>query len=131
MEEKLYDVVFLGPAQNGTNQRHELLRAMKNRFKLPDDHLQLMIEQAPITIKKGLTSKEAERYRGIFESVGAQVKLEPMAVANEEEPVFRSSRDTETSQRKSVFDSRSFFIITMISIIISILVVLGLALHRL
>lgn len=131
MEEKLYNVVFLGPAQSDINRRHKLVEEMTNRFKLSNDYVKDMIEKAPITLKKGLTINEAERYRVVFESVGAQVIVEPVVVASEEQPVFWSATDTEASRRKSIFEGRSFYTITLISIIIAIFVILGLVIHKL
>lgn len=130
MEEKLYNVVFLGPAQNDENQRYNLLEEMTNRFKLPSDYIKNMIEKAPVTVRKGVTFTEAERYRAVFESVGAQAIVEPVAIVTEEKPVSRSATDSKASKRKHIFENRYFFLITIVSIIIAVCVILGLAVPK-
>lgn len=120
MEEKRYNVVFLGPAQTGEDYVNKLTKGLMAQFNLPIESVNKMMRWAPITVKKGLPFKEAANYRVILESLGAQVKLEPIDIVNEDKPVLQPETETDTSKQKI------YLVIIATAVVIAIVIIIGL-----
>lgn len=121
MEEKLYNVIFLGSARSDMNHLNKLTEGLMNRFNLSISSANKMMSWSPIMVKKGLTFEEAANYRVVLESLGAEVKLEPMDGASGDKPVFQPTLRTRASKRKP------FLLIIVMTIIIAIvMIILGL-----
>lgn len=118
MKEKLYNVIFLGSTHNDVNHLSKLTEGLMDRFNLSISSANKMMSWAPITVKKGLTFEQAADYRVVLESLGAQVKLEPMDGASGDKPVFRHTLRTRASKRNP------FLLITVMTIIIAIVLIL-------
>lgn len=121
MEERFYNVVFLGPAHNDVDYVNKVTAGLLACSNLPIESVTKMMMWAPLTVKKGLTFKEAANYRIILESVGARIKLEPMDNASGDKPVFRHTRDAKASKRKPVL------LIPVMAIVIAlVMIIMGL-----
>ncbi|RLB05706.1 MAG: hypothetical protein DRG50_06825 [Deltaproteobacteria bacterium] len=121
MEDKLYNVIFLGPAHNGADYVNKLTEGLMDRFNLPVESVTKMMRWAPITVKKGLTFKEAAKYRVVLESLGAKVKIEPQAIANGEDPPLRPETEAAFFKRTPYL-----LLIATAIIIIAVVVIVGL-----
>lgn len=119
MGEKLYNIVFLGPAKDNADYVDRVAVGLMASFNLPIESATKMISWAPITVKKGLTFKEAANYRVVLESLGAQVRLEPMDNASGDKPVFRPETDTEVSKR------RPYLLLVVMAIITTMVIIMG------
>jgi len=125
MEEELYNVIFLGPVHNDdVDYANKLTEGLMDHFNLPIESVTKMMRWAPITVKKGLTFKEAAKYRVVLESVGAQVKLEPMDIATEDKPILQPETDAEVSHWKPTFEKPYLFFMAIA--IIAIVILIGL-----
>jgi hypothetical protein len=79
-QEARYKVTFLGPAHNDIANVNRLAQGLKDRFKLSDEAVTKVMKMAPVVIKKGATSSEAQRYKEALEVIGARVQLEPESI---------------------------------------------------
>jgi hypothetical protein len=79
-QEARYTVTFLGPAHNDIANVNRLAQGLKDRFKLSDEAVTKVMKMAPVVIKKGATSSEAQRYKEALEAIGARVQLEQESI---------------------------------------------------
>ena len=122
MEEQLYNVIFLGPVNNGDESVNELKERLMDHFKLSIESVSKMITLAPIEVKRGVPFEEAAKYRVVLESLGAQVKLKPVGNTSENLPVVEDEKEAGASKRENVSKK---FNVWFISIVIAFLIIFG------
>jgi hypothetical protein len=122
MEEKLYNVIFLGPVNNGGEGVNELKERLIDHFKLSIESVSKMIKLAPIEVKRGVSFEEAAKYRVVLESLGAQVRLEPVGNTSMNNPGVKDAKETGVSKRENASKK---FNIWFIIIVIAFLIILG------
>ena len=77
-DEGKYRVVFMGPLAKDFAIVDRLVSNLQKRCNLPAQTVTKMMRLAPITVKKGISLLEAQRYKAALEGMGARVMIEVM-----------------------------------------------------
>lgn len=102
-QEVRYKVVFLGPAEGGVDSVNKLTAGLRDRFNLSIEAVSRIMRLAPIAVKKEVTLSEGQRYKTAFETIGANVRLEPMEEVKEEPHEEESpTPSTPEPERKTI-----------------------------
>lgn len=77
-EEQKYRVIFMGPAAKDFGLVNQLVKNLQDHCNLSSQAVTKMMRLAPLTVKQGVSFKEAERYKKALEGMGAKVEIEPI-----------------------------------------------------
>ncbi len=80
-DERRYRVIFLGPAARDFGLVDKLVKNLQMYLRLSAQNVTKMMGLAPITVKKGIDLKEAQKYKKVLDEIGAKVRIEPMNYA--------------------------------------------------
>ena len=83
VDEKGYEVLFMGPATDTVGERERVIQGLQARFNLSREGAERLIQSAPIVVKRGLTEKERDRYVEALYSIGAMVQVKKYSHSND------------------------------------------------
>jgi hypothetical protein len=72
-----YKVIFEGAATKDFGVVGQLTKNLQNQCHLTTQAVTKMMRLAPLTVKKGVELREAQRYQRALEAMGAKVRIEP------------------------------------------------------
>jgi len=104
MEERRFNVIFLGPDNTEKEYVDQLMDELMDRFHLSTESVRKMMLLAPVTVKRDVNLTEANRYRKVLEVMGASVKIEAVgslcdAPDEDDDSVPTSSYEEESTHR--------------------------------
>lgn len=70
-----FQVIFESLAVDTPEERALLKERLIEKFKVPADKAERMVNTAPIVVKKGLTQEQAQKYKSALESIGARASI--------------------------------------------------------
>ena len=106
-----FQIVFKGEFKNG-QEPLKVVKRLKKKFNLQAQQTAVLLSGKPITIKKGLSLKDADQFKKAFEQTGAICDLEAMLDADpvqinpvngngQDHPQFKGLPLTESADRTS------------------------------
>lgn len=75
MDEKGYEILFIGPAVDTVEERERIIQGFQARFNLSRERAERMLQRAPIVVKRVSTERERDRYVEALRSIGAMVQV--------------------------------------------------------